>query len=102
MTPAYTAAKGREDTCRDYLLRDKIPSELDLIILDVARKHGLTVGEVLSDQRSQRVVRPRQEAMWRASKETLLSLPAIGRAFKKDHTTVMHGIRRHERRANGA
>jgi chromosomal replication initiator protein len=43
------------------------------------------------------VARPRQAAMWLAKKLTTRSLPDIGRRFgDRDHTTVLHAVRRIE------
>lgn len=55
---------------------------------------GVTLLDLLSDRRSMTVTRPRQVAMWIASRATLHSLPTIGRVFGRDHTTVMHAIGR--------
>lgn len=66
------------------------------IIAEVARKHGLKVADLKGPRRNRPYVRARQEAMYRCYRETDNSLPAIGRAFgNRDHTTVLHGIRRH-------
>ncbi|MCA6238081.1 MAG: chromosomal replication initiator protein DnaA, partial [Phenylobacterium sp.] len=41
--------------------------------------------------------RPRQAAMWIAKQITTRSLPDIGRRFGgRDHTTVLHAVRRIE------
>ena len=37
--------------------------------------------------------RPRQYAMLLARELTPLSLPTLGRIFRRDHTTIIHGIR---------
>ena len=43
------------------------------------------------------MARPRQAAMWLAKKLTTRSLPDIGRRFGgRDHTTVLHAVRRIE------
>ncbi len=48
-----------------------------------------------SPQRSRRVARPRQVAMYLARQLTMRSLPEIGRRFGgRDHTTVLHACRR--------
>lgn len=66
---------------------------------EVADKHGITVHDLESAIRHQRVCKARFEAMYRCRHETLASLPQIGRAFgNRDHTTVIHGIRRHQAR----
>ena len=50
-----------------------------------------------SPRRSRSVARPRQIAMYLAKSITSRSLPEIGRKFGgRDHTTVMHGVKRIE------
>lgn len=81
---------------------EKLPdyhTAADRIIAEVADKHGLTVPEVKSDRRAATIIDARYEAFYRLAKETPLSLPQIGRKFGGfDHTTVLHGIRKHEQR----
>lgn len=73
------------------------------IIEEVAEKYGYSVTELKSTQRHRDLVVARHEAMWRCKKETINSLPAIGRAFgNKDHTTVLNGSKRHEERLAAA
>ena len=65
----------------------------------VAAEFDLTLVEIESDRRSRAVVRPRQLAMWLASKLTSASTPEIGRAFGgRDHTTVLHALKATEAR----
>ncbi len=69
------------------------------IVRETCVQHKVTRGDLLSDRRARHVAWPRQEAMYRAYKETNLSLPAIGRYFgNRDHTTVMHAIKQVEKR----
>jgi chromosomal replication initiator protein len=66
----------------------------------VAAELGLTVDAILSPTRTATVARGRQLAMYLTRELTDLSLPAIAQAFnRRDHTTVLHAIRRVERRA---
>jgi hypothetical protein len=72
------------------------------IVREVCVKHEITKSELMSVRRARNIVAARHEAMWRMSKETSMSLPAIGRRMGgKDHTTVLHGIRRHEAKVRG-
>lgn len=60
---------------------------------------GLDGAEMSSDRRSRVVAWPRQMAMFLCRELTSNSLPAIGRMFgHRDHSTVIHAIRRVERR----
>lgn len=73
------------------------------VIDQVCAKHSLTRAELLSSRRSRPLVIARHEAMYRMSKETTMSLPAIGRRMGgKDHSTVLSGIRRHKQRMEAA
>jgi len=66
----------------------------------VAARLGLTVDELLSPSRTAPIARARQLAMFLTRELTDLSLPAIAHAFnRRDHTTVLHAIRRVERSA---
>jgi chromosomal replication initiator protein len=49
--------------------------------------------EMTSRRRGKAVARPRQVAMYLARELTPLSMPEIGRAFARDHTTVLHACR---------
>lgn len=69
------------------------------IIRSVEFRHGLTPGEITGARRNTKVVRARHEAMWIAKElHPHLSFPAIGRIFNRDHTTVLHALRKYEAR----
>lgn len=54
-----------------------------------------TLNDMKSDRRTKAVVYPRQIAMYLAKELTTRSLPDIGRRFGgKDHTTVLHAVRK--------
>jgi len=57
----------------------------------------LSMADMRSPRRSPNLVRGRQLAMYVARTETDLSLAEIARGFDRDHTTVLHSIRRVER-----
>jgi len=58
---------------------------------------SISLTELLSSSRAARVAWPRQLAMYLARELTSSSLPAIGRDFGgRDHTTVMHALKRAE------
>jgi chromosomal replication initiator protein len=66
----------------------------------VADRLGVSLDSLLSPSRAASVAQARQIAMYLTRELTDLSLPAIAEAFKRrDHTTVMHAIRKVERRA---
>jgi chromosomal replication initiator protein len=62
----------------------------------VAEHYNLRFAEMTSDRRARAIARPRQVAMFLAKQLTNRSLPEIGRRFGRDHTTVMHAVRRIE------
>jgi chromosomal replication initiator protein len=65
----------------------------------VADRLEVTREQILSPSRQAPVARARQLAMYLTRELTDLSLPAIAAAFnRRDHTTVLHAIRRVERR----
>jgi chromosomal replication initiator protein len=57
--------------------------------------------ELLSASRAQPVAFARQVAMYLSRELTDATLPAIGRAFGKNHTTVMHACKRTAERMAG-
>jgi hypothetical protein len=59
---------------------------------------GVTIEEIRGSRRTRRIVLPRQLAMYQAYRQRSdLSLPLIGRWFGgRDHTTVLHAIRKIE------
>ncbi len=66
----------------------------------VAARLGLSVDTILSPTRTAPVAKARQLAMYLTRELTDLSLPAIAEAFnRRDHTTVLHAIRKVESRA---
>lgn len=75
-------------------IKNKAPVSVRMIQQYVADHYGLTLEDIKSNRRAARLVLPRQLAMW-LSAELLphMSLPTIGRAFDRDHTTVMHAHR---------
>jgi chromosomal replication initiator protein len=68
---------------------------LEAIQQAVCEVFSITVDELLSSNRSARLVWPRQVAMYLARENTNLTFPDIGRRFGgRNHTTVMHAVRR--------
>lgn len=70
------------------------------IIRDTAAKYGVSSADIVGRSRERSVLIPaRQEAMYFCAKDTPYGMPEIGKAFNRDHTTVLHGIRKHCERA---
>lgn len=66
---------------------------IDAIKVSVAAQFGCTVREINGKRRERRVARPRQVAMYLSRSLTLSSSLTIGRAFGRDHSTVLHACR---------
>jgi chromosomal replication initiator protein len=67
----------------------------------VASHYNISRADILSSRRTANVVRPRQIAMYLSKVLTLRSLPEIGRRFGgRDHTTVLHAVRKIEELAS--
>lgn len=63
----------------------------------VSEHYNIRLSDMLGPKRLRTFARPRQVAMYLAKQLTSRSLPEIGRRFGgRDHTTVMHGVKRIE------
>lgn len=69
------------------------------LIAEVAHKHNISTDLLIGHNRRRGVIWPRFEIMWRARHELNAPLQLIGQVLGgRDHTTIMHGIRRYEER----
>ncbi len=85
------------------LIRPQEPKRIKIEEIQriVARQYNVSRADLLSSRRTANVVRPRQVAMYLAKQLTLRSLPEIGRRFGgRDHTTVLHAVRKIENLVN--
>jgi hypothetical protein len=64
------------------------------LIAQVCAEFDVERAELLGQSRSEKIVPIRHEACWRIAKATSLSLPHIGSIFNRDHTSILHAIRR--------
>jgi len=101
---AFASLVGREITielaqdCLADILRD---NDRKLSVEEIQRKvsehYAIRLSDMIGPKRLRTFARPRQVAMYLAKQLTRRSLPEIGRCFGgRDHTTVMHGVRRIE------
>lgn len=67
------------------------------ILSAVSASHGLPVAVIIGKNTGRRAAHARAEAMFLA-RQGGRSLQRIARAFNCHHTTVLHGIRQHEKR----
>ncbi len=71
--------------------------DVDAIKKAVAEKYNIHLKDFKSQGRAENIAFPRQIAMYLACKLTDLSLPNIGSAFKKDHSTVIYARKKIEK-----
>lgn len=101
---AFASLVGREITiemtqdCLSDILR---ASDRKITVEEIQRKvsehFNIRLSDMLGPKRLRSYARPRQVAMFLCKQLTSRSLPEIGRRFGgRDHTTVMHGVRRIE------
>ncbi len=66
-----------------------------------AQRHGVTVEEILSGDRTKRVSHARQEAYYQVRQfdPDFYSYPNVAKQFGRTHAAVIYGIRRHLERA---
>ena len=72
-------------------------TEIHMIIQCVADYYNVKPGDLVGPRRTQNITRPRQLAIYLAKMMTTRSLPHIGRAFNRDHTTILYSIERVEK-----
>jgi chromosomal replication initiator protein len=76
--------------------------KIEDILKVVSRHYAVTRADIVSPRRHRSVVWPRQIGMYLAKHMTARSLPEIGRRFgDRDHTTVLHAIRKIDRELAG-
>lgn len=67
----------------------------DQIIKTITKFFNITLDELTGKKRNKELVYPRQIAMYLLKNELSLSFPVIGRELGgKDHTTIMHGVKK--------
>ena len=101
---AFASLVGREITLeltQDCLSDVLKASDRKVTVEEIQRKvsehYNIRLSEMIGPKRVRNYARPRQVAMYLAKQMTSRSLPEIGRRFGgRDHTTVMHGVRRIE------
>ena len=87
--------EGAQEILHDILKVHDRKITIEEIQKRVAEHWGIRLTDMTSARRARTVARPRQVAMYLAKHVTDRSLPEIGRMFgNRDHTTVMHGIKR--------
>ncbi|CAK0752739.1 Chromosomal replication initiator protein DnaA [uncultured Gammaproteobacteria bacterium] len=86
-----------QEVLADLLRANDRRVTIDEIQKRVAEHFNIKLADMASPRRARAVARPRQVAMFLCKQLTSRSLPEIGRKFGgRDHTTVMHAVRRVE------
>ncbi|MCK0095800.1 chromosomal replication initiator protein DnaA [Yoonia sp. F2084L] len=101
---AFASLVGREITLeltQDCLSDVLKASDRKVTVEEIQRKvsehYNIRLSDMIGPKRVRNYARPRQIAMYLAKQMTSRSLPEIGRRFGgRDHTTVMHGVKRIE------
>ena len=101
---AFASLVGREITLeltQDCLSDVLKASDRKVTVEEIQRKvsehYNIRLSDMIGPKRLRTYARPRQIAMYLAKQMTSRSLPEIGRRFGgRDHTTVMHGVKRIE------
>ena len=99
---AFASLVGREvnleltqDCLSDVLKASDRKVTVEEIQRKVSEHYNIRLSDMIGPKRVRTLARPRQMAMYLAKQMTSRSLPEIGRRFGgRDHTTVMHGVRR--------
>ncbi|WP_444463601.1 chromosomal replication initiator protein DnaA [Rhodobacter capsulatus] len=99
---AFASLVGREitlDLAQECLADILRASDRRVTIEEIQRKvaehYNVRLSDMIGPKRLRTIARPRQVAMYLSKHLTTRSLPDIGRRFGgRDHTTIMHGIRK--------
>ena len=59
----------------------------------ICHHYQVTMAQLLSPERTQSIVTPRQLAMYISKKYTNKSLPEVAKMFDKTHATIIHGVK---------
>ena len=84
-----------QDCLADVLRSSERQVTIEEIQRQVSDHYNIRLSDLIGPKRVRIFARPRQVAMYLSKHMTSRSLPEIGRRFGgRDHTTVMHGVRR--------
>ncbi len=81
---------------RDILNSQRRQISVENIQKVVANYYGIKITDLKSKSRKASLAKPRQVAMAIAKQLTTLSTPEIGEAFERDHSTVIHAVKKVE------
>jgi chromosomal replication initiator protein len=93
--------ESTQEVLHDLLRANDRRVTIEEIQKRVAEHFNVRVADMHSARRARAVARPRQVAMYLSKQLTTRSLPEIGRKFGgRDHTTVMHAVKKVEELKN--
>ena len=96
------SVESAQELLKDLLRANDRSVTIEEIQRRVAEHYNIKLADMSSPRRARQVSRPRQIAMYLAKQLTTKSLPDIGRSFGgRDHTTVMHAVKKVEELASG-
>ena len=89
----------KRQIARDWILSPvmhthKDRSKATRVIQEVALASKLQVSDLVGPRRKRQIFLPRAMAMKICKDELDMSLPEIGRAFNRDHTSIMNAVKR--------
>jgi chromosomal replication initiation ATPase DnaA len=99
-TDTQALLRAQDGRRRDVLLissehHPETPREQRMLVVQrVAKAHGVTVADIMGRSSCRRCAVPRWHAMAAIRAEFGDSLSMIGRLFGRDHTSVLHGLRK--------
>lgn len=84
-----------------YNIGDKLWAKptIKALALEFCAREGVTLEELTGIERDRNAAWPRQHFMYLCVVEYEKSHAAVGRFLNRDHTSVIHGVKSHKRRA---
>lgn len=84
MTSLVDFAESRRQTMRPW----------QTLLAEIAREHGVTVADITGPSRSLKLIPARFHACFEMRHRLEMSVTEIGRRVNRDHSTVIHALRR--------
>ncbi|MDX8390826.1 MAG: chromosomal replication initiator protein DnaA [Mariprofundaceae bacterium] len=100
---AHASLTGKPITLEvaQHTLRDLLHEKVRAISIDEIQKHvaqyyNIRIQDLRSTKRTRNIAQPRQVAMYLCKQLTNFSYPEIGQHFERDHTTILHAVKKIE------
>ena len=81
----------------DIMPLPEILNKMGQIVVQVSVLYGVSRADILGTSRLRHIIRARQHG-YALSRQSSHSFNAIGDYFKRDHSTIINGIKTHEKR----